>query len=140
MQASTCAAANQADADGLLDPRNVVHRIDAVVLSEGTATGERYAARCDVAGEFTDLVAPSADELSSARAWLEAPQDPAAFSEALAAIIGGVTTGARPAPELPAFQELVAETVETAAGRWRSYREAFPSGFRAATKEEDVRS
>jgi putative pantetheine hydrolase len=57
-----------------------------------------------------------------------------------------MATGAREAPDLMAFQEmldaagdcftraigravLAAETVETPAGRWRSYRDVFPSAF-----------
>lgn len=57
-----------------------------------------------------------------------------------------MATGSRPAPDLPVLQSildaagdcftraigramLAADTVETPAGRWRSYREAFPSAF-----------
>ena len=60
-----------------------------------------------------------------------------------------LATGDRPAPDPLAFHELLdaggdcfaraighamlaAESVETPAGRWRSYRDAFPSGFPAA--------
>lgn len=58
-----------------------------------------------------------------------------------------LATGARPAPDLPGFQALLdaagdcftaavgravlaAETEETPAGRWRSYRDVFPSAVR----------
>lgn len=66
-----------------------------------------------------------------------------------------MATGARPAPNLPALQAildaagdcftravgramLAAETVETPAGRWRSYREAFPSAFLRAMRESQT--
>ena len=59
-----------------------------------------------------------------------------------------LATGTQPAPDLPGFQSLLgaaadcftravvhgvlaAETVETPAGRWVSYREAFPSAVGA---------
>jgi putative pantetheine hydrolase len=65
-----------------------------------------------------------------------------------------LATGTREVPDLAQFQQildaagdcftraigravLAAETVETPAGRWRSYREVFPSAFRAAN-EDDV--
>lgn len=65
-----------------------------------------------------------------------------------------MATGARPAPDLATLQSILdvagdcftraigramlgAETVETPAGRWRSYRDAFPSAFHPATKESD---
>lgn len=67
-----------------------------------------------------------------------------------------MATGSREAPDLTAFQELLggagdcftraigramlaAETVETPAGRWRSYRETFPSAFRAVTQNREER-
>ena len=61
-----------------------------------------------------------------------------------------LSTGTRPAPDMPLLHEvlvaaadcfaravvhalLAARGVETSAGRWLSYREAFPSAFRSAT-------
>lgn len=171
--------------------------VNAVGSCVDPATGELYAARFDVAGEFGDLTAPSADDLAAAVASGEAAPATAALSESLATTIGVVATdatltkaqcakvsgvahdgmarairpvhtmfdgdtvftmatGVREAPQLPAFQELLdvagdcftravgrallaARTVETPAGRWRSYREAFPSAFAATTMEEETR-
>lgn len=65
-----------------------------------------------------------------------------------------MATGAREAPDLTAFQQLLdaagdcftraigrallaAVTVETPAGRWRSYRDVFPSAFRAPAEPEE---
>jgi putative pantetheine hydrolase len=170
--------------------------VNAVGSCVDPATGELYAARFDVAGEFADLAAPSTEDLAAAATSGEAAPATAALSESLATTIGVVATdatltkaqcakvsgvahdgmarairpvhtmfdgdtvftmatGVRVAPELPAFQELLdvagdcftravgramlaAETVETPAGRWRSYREAFPSAF-AVTKEDRTR-
>jgi L-aminopeptidase/D-esterase-like protein len=67
-----------------------------------------------------------------------------------------MATGAREAPDLVVFQQLLdaagdcftraigravlaAETVKTPAGRWRSYRDVFPSAFRAATEDFEER-
>ena len=64
-----------------------------------------------------------------------------------------LATGARPSPDLPGLQALLdaagdcfthavgrallaAESVETPAGRWRSYRDVFPSAFRARPERE----
>jgi len=65
-----------------------------------------------------------------------------------------IATGARRPPDLQSFQSILdvagdcftraigramiaAETVETPAGRWRSYQEAFPSAFGSAIRESD---
>lgn len=169
--------------------------VNAVGSCVDPVTGELYAARYDVAGEFSGLCAPSPEELCVAWAADEVASG-AALGASLATTIGVVATdatltkaqcakvsgiahdgmarairpvhtmfdgdtvftmatGARPAPDLPALQSildtagdcftraigramLAAETVETPAGRWRSYREAFPSAFLQATRESQT--
>jgi putative pantetheine hydrolase len=164
--------------------------VNAVGSCVDPGTGELYAARLGLPGEFAHLVPPTADELALGRESGEAGAADAVLSASLATTIGVVATdttltkaqcakvagiahdgmargirpvhtmfdgdtvftlatGARPAPDLPAFQRvldtagdcfsraiahamLAAETVKTPAGRWRSYREAFPSAFRDA--------
>jgi L-aminopeptidase/D-esterase-like protein len=156
------------------------------------ATGALYAARCGLPGEFTQLLAPSADEVAAARNDGEARMLPggqgrlggtlattiavvatdAALTKAQCAKVSGIAhdgmarairpvhtmfdgdtvftlaTGDRGAPDMWAFHGLLdaagdcltraigravlsAESVQTSAGRWRSYRDAFPSAFPA---------
>jgi putative pantetheine hydrolase len=162
-----------------------------VVNSHGSCvdphTGELYAARFGLAGEFSHLRLPDPDEVLEARAAAERAAIPGVPRFALATTIGVVATdasltkaqcakvsgiahdgmarairpvhtmfdgdtvftlatGERDAPEPLAFHALLeasadvltraigrailsAESVETPAGRWRSYRDAFPSAF-----------
>jgi len=154
------------------------------------ATGELYAARFGLPGEFTQLLPPAVDEVVAARAAGNAKAGAAGLGRlgpALATTIGVVATdaslskaqcakvsgiahdgmarairpvhtmfdgdtvfslatGDRGAPDPPAFHALLdaggdcftraigiailaAESVQTPAGRWRSYRDAFPSAF-----------
>lgn len=164
------------------------------------ATGELYAARFGLPGEFTDLLPPSADEvatahqaiarIAAARLAAGAPVEaggPARSEGALSTTLGVVATdahltkaqcakvsgiahdgmargirpvhtmfdgdtvftlatGDRTAPDLLAFHALLdaagdaltraiglamlaAQSVETPAGRWLSYRDTFPSAF-----------
>jgi len=154
------------------------------------ATGELYAARFGLPGEFSHLAAPDLAEVRAARAAADAklePGVPPVLGPVLATTIGVVATdatlskaqcakvsgighdgmarairpvhtmfdgdtvftlamGTRAVPDLPSFHALLdaagdcvsraighamlaAESVETPAGRWRSYREAFPSAF-----------
>jgi len=167
-----------------------------VVNSSGScvdpATGELYAARFGLPGDFTQLLLPDVDEVVAARAAVNAaggPGGPGGRGAVLATTIGVVATdarlskaqcskvsgiahdgmarairpvhtmfdgdtvfsmatGERGAPDPLAFHALLdaggdcftraigrailaAESVETPAGRWRSYREAFPSAFTA---------
>ena len=153
------------------------------------ATGELYAARFGLPGEFTWLLLPDPDEIAASREAANAKGAPGRLGPALATTIGVVATdvtltkaqcakvagiahdgmarairpahtmfdgdtvfalatGDRGAPGLSAFHDLLdaggdcftraignailaAESVETPAGRWRSYREAFPSAFPA---------
>lgn len=154
-------------------------------------TGELYAARFGLPGEFTELLLPDADEVAAARAAadaaVEAAASPGGPRYALATTIGVVATdailtkaqcakvsgiahdgmargirpvhtmfdgdtvftlatGDRGAPDPLAFHALLdaagdcftraigsamlaAESVQTPAGQWRSYRDAFPSAF-----------
>ncbi len=150
-------------------------------------TGQLYAARFGLAGEFSHLRLPDAGEVLAARAAAERAAIPGAPLFALATTIGVVATdaaltkaqcakvsgiahdgmarairpvhtmfdgdtvftlatGERDAPDPLAFHALLeaggdavtraigrailaAESVETPAGRWRSYRDAFPSAF-----------
>ena len=163
----------------------------AVVNSSGSCvdplTGELYAARFGLPGEFTALRLPDADEVAAARAAADAFAVPDRARPAFATTIGVVATdailtkaqcakvsgiahdgmarairpvhtmfdgdtvftlatGNRGAPDPLAFHALLdaagdcftraigkamlaAESVETSAGRWRSYRDAFPSAF-----------
>jgi L-aminopeptidase/D-esterase-like protein len=155
------------------------------------ATGELYAARFGLPGEFTQLLLPDPDEVAAARAAADAKVGPGGLGSlgaALATTIGVVATdatltkaqcakvsgiahdgmarairpvhtmfdgdtvfslatGDRGAPDPLAFHAfldaggdcltraigiaiLAAESVQTPAGRWRSYREAFPSALR----------
>jgi len=157
-------------------------------------TGELYAARFGLPGEFPELLLPDAGEVAAARAAAESlisagPPGQRATRATLATTIGVVATdatltkpqcakvsgiahdgmarairpvhtmfdgdtvftmatGDREAPDLFAFHAmldaagdcftravghamLAAETVQTPAGRWRSYRDAFPSAFLA---------
>jgi len=154
-------------------------------------TGELYAARFGLPGEFAGLSAPDPDEVAAARAAAAASTRPEGQRGALATTIGVVVTdatltkaqcakvsgiahdgmargirpvhtmfdgdtvftmatGDRGAPDPLAFHAvldgagdcftraiglamLAAESVQTPAGRWRSYREAFPSAFRVMT-------
>jgi len=151
-------------------------------------TGELYAARFGLPGEFAGLSVPDLDEVAAARAAAAVATRPGGQRGALATTIGVVATdatltkaqcakvsgiahdgmargirpvhtmfdgdtvftmatGDRAAPDPLAFHAvldaagdcftraigramLAAESVETPAGRWRSYREAFPSAFR----------
>jgi len=164
-----------------------------VVNSSGSCvdplTGELYAARFGLPGEFTGLLLPDAEEVAAARAAADEAVSPAGPRYALATTIGVVATdailtkaqcarvssiahdgmarGIRPvhtmfdgdtvftmatgdrwAPDPLAFHALLdaagdcftraigramlaAESVQTPAGRWRSYRDAFPSAFPA---------
>jgi len=153
------------------------------------ATGELYAARFGLPGEFAWLLRPDPDEVAAARAAADAVAIPGVPPYALATTIGVVATdavltkaqcakvsgiahdgmarairpvhtmfdgdtvftmatGDRGAPDPLAFHALLdsagdcftraigramlaAESVQTPAGRWRSYREAFPSAFTA---------
>jgi L-aminopeptidase/D-esterase-like protein len=153
------------------------------------ATGELYAARFGLAGEFTQLLPPDMDEVVAARAAAYAKVGPGRLGAALATTIGVVATdanltkaqcakvsgiahdgmarairpvhtmfdgdtvftmatGDRGAPDPLAFHALLdaggdcftraigrailaAESVQSPAGRWRSYRDAFPSAFPA---------
>ena len=164
-----------------------------VVNSHGSCvdphTGELYAARFGLPGEFTELLLPDAAEVAAARAAADAAARPDGLRYALATTIGVVVTdailtkaqcakvsgiahdgmargirpvhtmfdgdavftmatGDRGAPDPLAFHALLdaagdcftraigramlaAESVQTPAGRWRSYRDAFPSAFPA---------
>jgi len=148
------------------------------------ATGELYAARFGLPGEFSELLLPDADEIAAARTAAE-PGGPgktfattigvvatdARLTKAQCAKVSGIghdgmarairpvhtmfdgdtvftlATGDRGAPDLLAFHALLdaagdcftraigramlaAESVQTPAGQWRSYRETFPSAFR----------
>jgi len=152
-------------------------------------TGELYAARFGLPGEFSALLLPDPAEVAAARETAAAAAVPGAPLYALATTIGVVATdvtltkaqcakvsgiahsgmarairpvhtmfdgdtvfclatGERAAPDPLAFHALLeaagdcftraigsamlaADGVETPAGRWRSYREAFPTAFRA---------
>lgn len=152
-------------------------------------TGELYAARFGLPGEFSGLLLPDPDEVAAARAEVAAAGRPGGQGGALATTIGVVATdadltkaqcakvsgvahdgmargirpvhtmydgdtvftlatGDRGAPDPWAFHAvldaagdcftraigramLAAESVQTPAGRWRSYRDAFPSAFLA---------
>jgi L-aminopeptidase/D-esterase-like protein len=154
------------------------------------ATGELYATRFGLPGEFTQLLLPDADEVRAAHVAASAKAGAAGLGRlgpALATTIGVVATdatlskaqcakvsgiahdgmarairpvhtmfdgdtvfslatGERGAPDPLVFHALLdaggdcftraigiailaAESVETPAGRWRSYRDAFPSAF-----------
>ena len=153
------------------------------------ATGELYAARFGLPGEFAGLLLPDPNEVAAARAAAEAAVGQGGPRPVLATTIGGVATdatltkaqcakvsglaqdgmarairpvhtmfdgdtvftlatGDRGAPDALAFHALLdaagdcftraigramlaADGVQTPAGRWRSYREAFPSAFSA---------
>jgi L-aminopeptidase/D-esterase-like protein len=156
------------------------------------ATGELYAARFGLPGEFTHLLVPDVAEVAAARTAAEAKAGAAGLGRlgpAIATTIGVVATdatltkaqcakvsgiahdgmarairpvhtmfdgdtvftlatGDRGASDPLAFHALLdaggdcftraigiailaAQSVETPAGRWRSYREAFPSAFAA---------
>jgi len=157
------------------------------------ATGELYATRFGLPGEFDHLAPPKKDELRAAHEAGETAPAAPALGASLATTVGVVATdatltkaecakvagiahdgmarGIRPvhtmldgdtvfalatgdrAPsDLAGFQQvldaagdcftraiahamLAAETVETPAGRWRSYREAFPSALRPTTEK-----
>jgi len=169
--------------------------VNAVGSCVDPATGELYAARFGLPGEFSSVIAPSPNDLSLAREAGEvAPSMPdlttslattigvvatdATLTKAQCAKVSGIAhdgmarairpvhtmldgdtvftiaTGARRPPELQSFQSILdvagdcftraigramiaAETVETPAGRWRSYQEAFPSAFGSAKRESD---
>ena len=154
------------------------------------ATGELYAARFGLPGEFTHLLTPTTDDVLAARAAADnavAAGGPgyvlattigvmatdASLTKAQCAKVSGIAhdgmarairpvhtmfdgdtvftlaTGDRGAPDPLAFHALLdaggdcltraignamlaAESVGTPAGRWRSYREAFPSAFAAS--------
>lgn len=155
-------------------------------------TGELYAARFALPGEFPPLTRPSDDEVAEHRAEVDAQlaalrpgtattigvvATDATLTKAQCAKVSGIAhdgmarairpvhtmsdgdtvftlaTGARPAPDaigvhglLEAAADcftraighalLAAESVETPAGRWRSYRDAFPSAFPTSPHEE----
>lgn len=168
----------------------------AVVNSFGSCvdplSGELYAARFGLPGEFTSMMLPDAEEVAAARAEAEMKTSPGGhgpLGAALATTIGVVATdasltksqcakvsgighdgmarairpvhtmfdgdtvftlatGDRGAPDMFAFHALLdiagdcltraigramlaAESVQTPAGAWRSYRDAFPSAFAA---------
>jgi putative pantetheine hydrolase len=152
-------------------------------------TGELYAARFGLLGEFTELLLPVPHEVAAARTAAEAAvargrdaqraafattigvvATDATLTKAQCAKVSGIAhdgmarairpvhtmfdgdtvftlaTGDRGAPDPLAFHALLdvagdcftraignamlaAESVETPAGRWRSYRDAFPSAF-----------
>ena len=152
-------------------------------------TGELYAARFGLPGEFSGLRLPDPEEVAAAREVADATASPGLPHHGLATTVGVVATdatltkaqcakvsgiaqsgmarairpvntmfdgdtvfclatGDRGAPDPLAFHALLeaagdcftraignamlaAESVETPAGRWRSYRDAFPSAFRA---------
>jgi putative pantetheine hydrolase len=157
-------------------------------------TGELYAARFGLSGEFTGLLLPDLAEVMAARAAAEAVNKAGGLGDrgaALATTIGVVATdatltkaqcakvsgiahdgmargirpvhtmfdgdtvftlatGDRGSPDPMAFHVLLeatadcftraigrailaAESVQTPAGRWRSYRDAFPSAFPAGS-------
>jgi L-aminopeptidase/D-esterase-like protein len=158
-------------------------------------TGELYAARFGLAGEFSHLLLPGRDDVVAAREAADKAASPGRPRPAFATTIGVVATdatltkaqcakvsgiahdgmarairpvhtmfdgdtvftlatGDRGAPDPLAFHALLdaggdcftraigrailaAESVETPAGRWRSYREAFPSAFPVATTDDD---
>lgn len=162
--------------------------VNAVGSCVDPLTGELYAARYGLAGEFDALAAPDPSELERARHEAASRTAPNGLRPAMATTIGVVATdatltkaqcgkvsgiahdgmargirpvhtmfdgdtvftlatGARDAPDQLAFHALLeaaadcftraighavlsATSVETAAGRWRSYRDAFPSAFR----------
>lgn len=153
------------------------------------ATGELYAARFGLPGEFSELLVPDAGEVVAARAAANAAvrsggsrytfattlgvmATDAMLTKAQCAKVSGIAhdgmarairpvhtmfdgdtvfslaTGDREAPDAIAFYALLdaggdcftraigsallaAETVQTPAGRWRSYRDVFPSAFPA---------
>jgi putative pantetheine hydrolase len=159
------------------------------------ATGELYAARFGLDGEFRHLRPPDVDEVVAARAAAEDAPTAGGPGYALATTIGVVATdailtkaqcakvagiahdgmarairpvhtmfdgdtvftlatGGRAAPDPLAFHALLdaggdcvtraighailaAESVQTPAGRWRSYRDAFPSAFRVDVADEE---
>ena len=174
-----------------------------VVNSSGSCfdplTGELYAARFGLPGEFSELLLPDADEVGAARAAAESASPggrdrrdgpgavlattigvvatDALLTKAQCAKVSGVAhdgmargirpvhtmfdgdtvftlaTGDRAAPDPSTFEVtfnalldaagdcftraigramLAAESVQTPAGRWQSYRDAFPSAFPAA--------
>jgi putative pantetheine hydrolase len=162
----------------------------AVVNSLGSTldprTGELYGARHGLAGEFGDLVRPSAEDLARHAERMAAQPGPLtlnttvgvvatdiALSKAQCAKAAGtahdglarsvrpahtmfdgdtvfaLATGSRPSPDPQQLHDvlvaaadcfaravvhavLAATSVQTPAGRWPSYRDAFPSAFRAA--------
>jgi L-aminopeptidase/D-esterase-like protein len=158
------------------------------------ATGELYAARFGLPGEFDHLATPDPADVQAARLAADAKvkagiprglgpvfattlgvvATDATLSKAQCAKVSGIghdgmarairpvhtmfdgdtvftlATGGRGLPDLLSFHALLdaagdcvtraighamlaAESVETPAGRWRSYREAFPSVFRRTT-------
>jgi putative pantetheine hydrolase len=159
-------------------------------------TGELYAARFGLAGEFSRLLIPDPDEVAAARAAASAAASPgvpqytlattlvvvatdATLTKAQCAKVSGIghdgmarairpvhtmfdgdtvftlATGDRGGPDPLAFHALLeaggdcvtraigrailaAESVETPAGRWRSYRDAFPSAFPITTAEDET--
>ncbi len=156
-------------------------------------TGELYAVRFGLPGEFPPLRAPDREELVAAQELAREQPGPGSRGHPLATTIGVVATdatltkaqcakvsgiahdglarairpvhtmfdgdtvftlatGTRAAPDANAFHDLLdvagdcftraighavlaAETVETPAGRWRSYRDAFPSAFDPPTTD-----
>jgi L-aminopeptidase/D-esterase-like protein len=157
-------------------------------------TGQLYAARFGLAGEFSHLLPPGLDDVTAARAAADKAASPgrprhafattigvvatdAALTKAQCAKVSGIAhdgmarairpvhtmfdgdtvftlaTGDRGAPDPLAFHALLdaggdcftravgrailaAESVETPAGRWRSYRDAFPSAFPITATDE----
>ena len=155
------------------------------------ATGELYATRFGLQGEFSELLLPDPAEVAAARAAADAAAQPgvpryvlgttigvvatdALLTKAQCAKVSGlahdgmarairpvhtmfdgdtvftVATGARGVPDPLAFHALLdaagdcftrsigramlaAESIETPSGRWRSYRDAFPSAFSSAS-------
>jgi L-aminopeptidase/D-esterase-like protein len=150
------------------------------------ATGELYAARFGLPGDFARLLLPDVDEVVAARAAVNVAggrgaalattvgvvATDARLSKAQCSKVSGIAhdgmarairpvhtmfdgdtvftmaTGERGAPDPLSFHALLdaggdcftraigrailaAESVETPAGRWRSYRETFPSAFTA---------
>ena len=161
-------------------------------------TGELYAARFGLAGEFSELLLPDPDEVAAARVAADSAAIPGRARYALATTIGvmatdanltkaqcakvsgiahdGMARGIRPvhtmfdgdtvftlatgdrgSPDPLAFHAmldaagdcftraigramLAAESVQTPAGRWRSYRDAFPSAFPSALPAAPARA
>jgi putative pantetheine hydrolase len=167
--------------------------VNAVGSCVDPVTGDLYAARFGLSGEFPTLVSPDPDEVVAARAAAGASGVPGGLPQTLATTVGVVATdatltkaqcakmsgiahdgmargirpvhtmfdgdtvftmatGALEAPDTLSFHAmldatgdcftraighamLAAETVQTPAGRWRSYRDTFPSAVRTSLQQ-----